>query len=350
MHASDLPASPDLAIQPIPVICDQCRQTGLLGEGPFSALPDILSFTPVPRRAHVNAWTPEHQRAFIAALAITGSPRQAARAIGRHQFGAESLRTAKGGKGFAAAWDAALDLARERETHRIHGNLAELAERREAELASIAPSPARGRGRLATGERGEGSWGEGPRPIHPDCDYDPDLHADDYPEYWETMRSIRGKLLACRRFLLMTIAPDPDKRRAWEVLVGPVDWDRAERMEPQDDEPQPVRWTGENSSEPSDAALMKPHGMPNMRKADMVLTVESGLLPDLTGGHDALAELRAEQSPLPAGTGEGGSPRAGGASSVARPAPTRYGIDFETDAMLDAIAAAREAHPEEDWD
>lgn len=52
---------------PIPVICDQCRQAGLLGEGPFAALQDLLDFAPVERRAHANGWTPEHQRALATA-------------------------------------------------------------------------------------------------------------------------------------------------------------------------------------------------------------------------------------------------------------------------------------------
>ena len=32
-------------------------------------------------------------------------------------------------------------------------------------------------------------------------------------------------------------ADDPAKRAAWETLVGPVDWDKAERLEAQADEP-----------------------------------------------------------------------------------------------------------------
>jgi hypothetical protein len=370
MHASELPASPDLSTPTIPVICDQCRATGFAADEHFSAIPDILNFAPVPRRAHANGWTPQQQRAFVAALAITGSAKQAARAIGRHEFGAQQLRTAKGGRDFALAWDAAMDLARERETQRIHGNLAELAEQRDAELATISPLP----------------HGGGPVPIHPDCDYDPEYHTDGYPEYWQAMRNIRTRLLNCRRAYLMAIAADPEKRRAWEVLVGPTDWDRAERMEPQDDEPiaDPER---------------RPNGMPSLRKADMVLTVGSGLLPELTGGEDALAELRAELSE----SAESSRQRrlSGGQSSMATtdgeadalawsrdehrshagvhgekrnepdrpgsvrgasesfdvtdsfrdgqghepPAPTRSGIDPESDAMLEAIAAAREAHP-----
>ena len=110
---------------PIPVICDRCRAEGGAGDDPFTGIADLLTFDPVPRRAHVNNWTAEHQRMFIAALALTGSPRQAARALGRHAFGAEQLRDAKGGRGFADAWDAALELYRE-----MHG----------ASVKAMAPS------------------------------------------------------------------------------------------------------------------------------------------------------------------------------------------------------------------
>ena len=113
---------------PIPVICDRCRAEGSAGDGRFAEIADLLTFDPVPRRAHVNNWTAEHQRAFIAALAMTGSPRQAARALGRHAFGADQLRTAKGGRSFAEAWDAALELYRERELYRIKSNLGGLAD------------------------------------------------------------------------------------------------------------------------------------------------------------------------------------------------------------------------------
>jgi hypothetical protein len=82
MHASDLPQNPDLSIPTLPVICEKCRATGMAGDEAFSAIPDILDFTPVQRRARAYGWSPELQRAFIAALAITGSRREAARAIG----------------------------------------------------------------------------------------------------------------------------------------------------------------------------------------------------------------------------------------------------------------------------
>lgn len=123
---SDSPHTPH-----VPVICEQCRAKGMSDDEAFAAIPDLLDFEPVPRRPHSNGWTPEHQRAFIAALAITGSPRQAARHVGRAAFGADQLRMARGGKSFAAAWDSAMEVARDRELARLHENLGDLAKKTE---------------------------------------------------------------------------------------------------------------------------------------------------------------------------------------------------------------------------
>src|SRR6478672_7469481 len=73
MNKSQLNPAPDLTIPAIPVICDECRETGMAGDGRFAGVPDILDFEPVPRRARSDGWKPEHQRAFIPDLAITGS-------------------------------------------------------------------------------------------------------------------------------------------------------------------------------------------------------------------------------------------------------------------------------------
>jgi hypothetical protein len=262
MHSSELPNAPDLTIPAIPVICDQCAAAGLAGDAFFSAIPDILAFAPVPRRAHANGWSPEHQRAFIAAVAITGSPRQAARAIGRHQFGAEGLRTAKGGKAFAEAWDAAMDLAREREAHRIHVNIADLAAEREAQLDSLSVHP-------APVEGGQ---------LHPDCDYDPDAHADDYPEFWQAKRDVRERMIRARGLLLMLFASDPAKRDAWETLCGPVNWEQAAAMEAED---------GEAYARPDTGQQV----MHSARDADVLIAAEAGFLPDLTGGRDGVTEI-----------------------------------------------------------
>jgi hypothetical protein len=92
------------------------------------------------------------------------------------------------------------------------------------------------------------------------------------------------------------------------VLVGPVDWKKAAALEAQADEP------GAKPNHP-EAAL------PNMRGADMVLTAETGLLGEFTGGPDKLAELReaieAEDRALSLAGGEASSAIAGKASRAA---------------------------------
>lgn len=229
------------AIPTIPVICDTCRAQGHAGAGDFAGIADILNFEPVPRRTQVNNWTPELQRAFIAALAITGSAKRAGKAIGRHEIGAEKLRKARGGKGFDEAWDAAIDLYREREQAKLHDQMAELSS------ASLEQAQQLDRG------PGEADWDE----------------QDD--AYAEVRERTRERLLNARRLFLMLICSDPEQRAAWEVLVGPTDWDKAERREPQDDE-----------------AL----GIPSMRKPDMLITAEAGLMHGMLGcGPDLIGEI-----------------------------------------------------------
>jgi len=128
----------------IPVICDRCRATGTAGAGDFSHLGDLLDFAPVPRKTRrSDGWTPERQRAFIAALSATGSPRQAARAVGMAAFGVERLRQDSGSDSFRAAWDRALAIAAQAGTMRIATGVADAAARA-AHLGPPPPSRLRG--------------------------------------------------------------------------------------------------------------------------------------------------------------------------------------------------------------
>ncbi|RZF65778.1 hypothetical protein EWE75_03725 [Sphingomonas populi] len=68
-----------------------------------------LDFEPVPRKYRYDGWTAERQRAFIAALAETGSVKAAATRINMSYEGAYYLRRQPGADGFRAAWIAALD-------------------------------------------------------------------------------------------------------------------------------------------------------------------------------------------------------------------------------------------------
>jgi len=75
-------------------------------------LPD---FIPVPRlKDRSNGWRPEVQRAFIEALADTGSVRAACRAVGRSECGAYQMRRHPEGASFRKAWEAALDIGIQR--------------------------------------------------------------------------------------------------------------------------------------------------------------------------------------------------------------------------------------------
>ena len=108
---------------PIPVVCDRCRAEGFGGAEPFADLGGLLEFEPVPRRPRADGWTPELQRAFIAALAVTGSDRQAAHAVGKAQFGVEQLKKAKDNEGFLAAHAKAMAMAADDKSRRLAAGL-----------------------------------------------------------------------------------------------------------------------------------------------------------------------------------------------------------------------------------
>jgi len=82
---------------------------------PQSARGTLPAFTPVPRaKERSNGWKPQVQRAFIEALADTGSVASACRQVGRAEVGAYLLRRHPKAASFRAAWQAALDLGMQR--------------------------------------------------------------------------------------------------------------------------------------------------------------------------------------------------------------------------------------------
>jgi molybdenum-dependent DNA-binding transcriptional regulator ModE len=76
---------------------------------PRDQRPPLPDFAPVPRKPRSDGWTPERQKAFIEALAETGSVKHAAKAINMSPEGAYYLRRQPGAEEFRAAWEAALD-------------------------------------------------------------------------------------------------------------------------------------------------------------------------------------------------------------------------------------------------
>ncbi len=75
---------------------------------------EMTGFDPVPRKFRHDGWTPERQRAFIGALADTGSVKRAAMHVNMSPEGAYYLRRQRGSEGFRRAWEAALDFGVQR--------------------------------------------------------------------------------------------------------------------------------------------------------------------------------------------------------------------------------------------
>lgn len=76
--------------------------------------PAEFEWRPVPRRPRADGWTPEVQRAFIAALADTGMVTTAAQAVDMSVQSAYRLRHAPGSESFARAWEVAISAAADR--------------------------------------------------------------------------------------------------------------------------------------------------------------------------------------------------------------------------------------------
>lgn len=220
----------------------------------------LLDFEPVQRRhKRPDGWTPALQRIFIAKLAELGSVNAATEALGKNRYGVEKLYKSAGADGFRKAWDAAIALYEEREANRLMienapfaGVKPPFADPKARFLASTAgPLPGQ-----VMNERGE--WED---------------EASFIRRSEEAKESIKEKLLRCRRLYLMEISGSAGKRAAFEIVTElPIDWEKAERLEPQPDEP----WNRANQRQP-----------------DMILTAESGWSFGEAGyGEDKKAELR----------------------------------------------------------
>jgi hypothetical protein len=164
------------------------------------------------------------------------------------------------GAGFRAAWDAAVEIAFRRrragtlQAAAVTAGLVPPSIEQRCKAASATVPAALGPGQVLN------EYGE------------PEDEASFHQRVEEARDSISNKLRRCRRLYLMSISGEPVKRAAFEILTElPIDWAKAERLEPQPDEP----WR-----------------KPNMRNPDMLLTAENGWLGELAHGLDKRTELR----------------------------------------------------------
>ncbi len=223
----------------------------------------LLDFEPCPRKREAEgAWTPELQREFIARLAVTGSPGRASEEMGKTDTGVRKLYRSPEGASFRSAWDRAV----------------ELAKRRKAERAGAGDAVIPGSRPPSLDNRRKRPWGDetgaGPLAGQVVNEYGEWEDEDSIARRAEEAReNICRKLLNARRLYLQEISSSPGKRAAFEILTElPIDWDKAEAGEPQDDEP----WARTNQRQP-----------------DMILTAESGWSFGEAGyGPDKKAELR----------------------------------------------------------
>ncbi|MES2000821.1 MAG: hypothetical protein V4444_00695 [Pseudomonadota bacterium] len=227
----------------------------------------LLTFTPVPRiLAKANGWSAEMQRLFIAWLAHYGSPTKACDELGKARSGIDKVYKSAGADEFRASWDGAIALAQRR-------RIARLTDRNAGAGALRAPTMSRARPAKAEEERDI----NGKAPL-------PGQMMNERGE-WEdegafnrraqvAKNSIAAKLLGCRRLLLQSIADCPGKRAAFEILTEyPIDWDKAAKLEPQDDEPYQV---------------------PNLRRVEWVVTAECGWLGEFGYGEDRKQAMQDE--------------------------------------------------------
>lgn len=217
----------------------------------------LLGFDPVVRKVvRPDGWTAELQCELIARIAATGTVQRAVWQMGKHATGAEALYKTPAASSFRAAWDAAVAIGRRRNGLDSQPPLV-------ADVPGITRRKSSRDRPQASGHEGQllnevGEWeDEGAF----------DRRVDDARD------NISAKLLRARRLYLGEICRNRGKRAAFEILTElPIDWDKAERLEEQVDEP---------------------FRKPNMRRPDMLLTAENGWMGDYVHGPDKVAELRA---------------------------------------------------------
>lgn len=205
-------------------------------------LPPDLVFTPVPRRAkRSNGLTPERQRIFIAMLAQCGSVQTACKAVGCSTHAVYHLRNSAGAESFAAAWDRAVERGARRVLdvlvdHAINGTPefiykdgAIVAERRHfntrAQMWIVAHYLPEKFG-VAGGLMHSASGPVGLKRLKETWRKEWNAEHAAKSREWDARSSARyqNDVRAIRNHFKRTLAPDPAKRAAWELLTGPTDW------------------------------------------------------------------------------------------------------------------------------
>jgi hypothetical protein len=105
--------------------------------------PPVIAFTPVPLRHRADGWSPELQLRFIVALSQELNPGEAARSVGKNRQNAYALRKRPGAESFAAAWDAVVAYARDRQRQQRQQRPPERSSHRKPDFPDLPASDCR---------------------------------------------------------------------------------------------------------------------------------------------------------------------------------------------------------------
>ena len=213
---------------------------------PDGPLPADLEFTPVPRQfTRVDGWTDDKQRGFIRGIIACGSVSAASRAVGMASSGAYFLRRCEGAESFVAAWDKAVAIGANRvldvlTDHAINGEpvpimfdgkkVGEYRRYNYRMMMWIVAHNMPERFGVAGGlmHHGGGSMAQERLKEIWKREWEAEAEAKNLPverkETADKLEWIRGMITQAKLKQLSTVAQDPEKRAAWEVLYGAVDW------------------------------------------------------------------------------------------------------------------------------
>ena len=104
-------AAPDAALAPSPETAPEAAPATGTALDAHGHDPDAYRWVPVLKKRRKDGWSPDRQRAFIEALADTGSVATAAQRVGMSESSAYRLRRSPGAEAFDRAWGAAIDAA-----------------------------------------------------------------------------------------------------------------------------------------------------------------------------------------------------------------------------------------------